>query len=276
MPMTELAVAAAPQPVAPPPVAPAEVAPQTTETQAEQAPAPETPAEAKPETTDEQPEKRSQSRFERRLNKVYRRYGEEKARADFLEKQLNELKAPKAPETPGEPRLEQFDDIEKYAKAKAEFAREQALKEREAKERTESLKAEQTRIQTSWEEQLTKAEEKYDDFDEVVGNIQPVDAVSVAIMLAENGADVAYYLGKNLKEAQRIMELRNPVAQSVAIGKLAAKLESQPPVPKQPSKAPAPIVPVSGNAAAPSDEISPDDDMRTFIRKRERQLGRRK
>jgi len=274
--MSELAVAVAQQPVAPPPAPPAEVASPATETPAEQAPASETPAEAKPETTDEQPEKRSQSRFERRLNKVYRKYGEEKARADFLEKQINELKAPKPTEQVGEPRLDQFDDIEKYAKAKADYAKEQALKERDTTERTKSLQAAQQEIVSSWEEKATKAEDKYDDFDEVVGNIQPVDAVSVAIMSADNGADVAYYLGKNLKEAQRIMEIRNPIAQSVAIGKLAAKLESEPPVPKQPSKAPAPITPVSGNAAAPSDEIAPDDDMRTFIRKRERQLGRRK
>ena len=273
--MSELAVAV-PQtqaPIAPPPAPPAEVA-SSGQNPAEQAPATDATPE-KAEVTDEQPEKRSQSRFERRLSKAYRKYGEEKARADFLEKQLNEFKAPKAHPQEGTPRLEQFDDIEKYADAKAEWAKSNAVRDFEAKQRTTAQQAQQQRLVTQWEEKATAAEVKYDDFDEVVGEIKPTHPLTVAIMREENGADVAYHLGKNPKEAMRIAAL-DPMDQILAIGRLAAKLSSEPPVAKQPSKAPPPIAPVSGTAAAPIEEISPDDDMKTFIRKRERQLGRRK
>lgn len=269
--MSEQAVAAVTQTTAPPPVESAEVAP-SGQNVAEQAPAVETPAE-KADATDEQPEKRSQSRFERRLNKVYRRYGEEKARADFLEKQLTELRAPKAAQE-GEPRLEQFDDIEQYAEAKAEWRKGQALKEYEAKQKTTAQQEQQKKLLTAWEERVEAAGTKYDDFDEVVGEIQPNNPLAVAIMREENGADIAYHLGKNPKEASRIMGLE-PIDQVLAIGRLAAKLASEPTAAKQPSKAPPPIAPVSGKAAAPTDEIAPDDDMKTFIRKREKQLGRR-
>ena len=272
--MSELAVTAA-QPSTPaalPPPPPAEVAP-SGQNPAEQAPATDVAPE-KAEVTDEQPEKRSQSRFERRLSKAYRKYGEEKARADFLEKQLNELKTPKTPVSEGSPRLEQFDDIEKYAEAKAEWAKSNALKDFEAKQRTTAQQAQQQRLVTAWEEKATAAEAKYDDFEEVVGEIKPTHPLTVAIMREENGADIAYHLGKNPKDAMRIAALE-PMDQILAIGRLGAKLSSEPPVAKQPSKAPPPITPVSGKAAAPTEEISPDDDMKTFIRKRERQLGRR-
>ena len=262
--MTEPAVAPVQQPVAPPP---AEGIP--AQNVAEQAPAVET-AE-KPDTV-ESPEKRGQSRFERRLNKVYRKFGEEKARADFLEKQLNELKTPKTPE--GAPKLEQYDDIEKYAEAKADWAKTQAIKDYEAKQRTTTQQEQHKKLLTTWEEKAEAAGTKYDDFDEVVGELQPNTPFVMALMREENGADVAYFLGKNPKEASKLLGLE-PIDQILAVGRLAAKIASEPTVAKKPSKAPPPIEPVSGKAAVPTDDISPDDDMKTFIRKREKQLGRR-
>jgi hypothetical protein len=61
--------------------------------QAPAAEAPATPADEKPAPTPEEAEKRkSQSRFERRIDKLHRRAAEQQARADFFEKQLAELK----------------------------------------------------------------------------------------------------------------------------------------------------------------------------------------
>ena len=241
-----------------------------------EAPATETPpAEVKAEPPDAQPEKHGQSRFERRISKLYRKLGEADARAAALQKELETFKTPTTKAPDGAPRLEEYDDIEKYADAKAEWAKSQALKDHEAKQRTAAQSAQQQKLTASWEERATAAQEKYDDFDEIVGELTPTSPLSVALMREENGADVAYHLGKNPKEAMRIVQLE-PIDQILAIGRLAAKLSSEPPVAKQPSKAPPPITPVSGKTAAVSDEISPDDDMRTFIRKREKQLGRRK
>ena len=253
----------------PPPAVPAEVV--ADGQPAEQAPA---PAEVKAETPDAQPEKHGQSRFERRISKLYRKLGEADARAAALQKELETVKAPKAP-IEGAPSLDQFDDIEKYADAKAEWAKTQALKDYEAKQRTTTQQEQQKRLVATWEEKATAAESKYDDFEETVGELHPNNPLAVAIMREENGADVAYHLGKNPKDASRILGL-DPIDQILAIGRLAAKLASEPPVAKQPSKAPAPIAPVSGKAAAPTDVLTGDEDMKTFIKIRERQLGRKK
>src|SRR5258706_10652114 len=81
------------------------------------------PGEEKPETTGETPpEKRGKNRFERRLDKAYRKAAEAQGRADFLEKQLAEVRAQTPQQVaPGEPRLEDFNDIKKYAEAYAKW-----------------------------------------------------------------------------------------------------------------------------------------------------------
>src|SRR5260221_6466981 len=78
------------------------------------------PGDKKPATTDEQPEKPGKNRFERRLDKAYRKAAEAQGRADFLEKQLAEARQQSPqPVAPGEQRLEDFTDIKEFAKAYA-------------------------------------------------------------------------------------------------------------------------------------------------------------
>ena len=172
----------------------------------------------------------------------------------------------------GEPTLAQFDyDPEKYAAAKAEFAKTQATKEYETKQKTEAATAEQRRLLTNWQEQVDKAEDKYDDFQTIVGDIQPNSPFTAALMHAENGADIAYHLGKESKEAQRIASLP-PLAQVFEIGKLAAKLSAEPEKPKAPSKAPAPITPITGVAPTATNEPTEQDTMDAWMKKRTKQV----
>ncbi len=71
------------------------------------------------------------------------------------------------------------------------------------------------------------------------------------IQASDVGPDVAYYLGTNVREAERIARL-SPFLQAKEIGKIEAKLADNPLVRKSTS-APAPITPVtartSGNPA---------------------------
>lgn len=234
--------------------------------------APPATPEAKPEeeVTPEQAAKRQSRRFERRLDKAYRERAEAQARAELAEKRIAELSQPKQPE--GAPKLEDFDyDPEKYADAKAEFAKTQAQKAFEAKQREEYAQREQAQILVGWEEKAAKAEDKYDDFTEVVGDLKPSNPLIAAIMEADNGPDIAYYLGKNVKEAQRIASL--PLrSQLREIGKLEAKLLAQVEKPKAPSKAPAPITPLTGAAPVVSDVPTEQDDTKEWIRKRNKQI----
>jgi hypothetical protein len=69
------------------------------------------------------------------------------------------------------------------------------------------------------------------------------------IQASDIGPEVAYYLGSNPKEADRIAKL-SPYLQAKEIGKIEAKLAENPPV-KKSSSAPTPISPVTprgGNA----------------------------
>ena len=267
-------------PAAPAPAAPA--APEVKEVAASEAPEPsaqdkaDSEPAAAPEANPETPEaesKRNQRRLDRKIDKAYRQRAEAQARAEFLEKQLAETRAANAPaKAEGEPTLAQFDyDPEKYATAKAEYAEKQAEKKLVEKQRTQAQQAERQRLVSEWESQVDKAEDKYDDFQAVVGELTPDSAFVAAIMEAENGADIAYHLGKHPKEAARIAQLP-PRSQIREIGKLEAKLAATPVKPQTPSKAPAPITPLTGAAPAASAEPSEQDDMRAWMRKRQKQV----
>ena len=242
---------------------------------AEQAPAAkpeEKPAPVEEEVTPEQAAKREGRRFERRLSKAYQRAAEAQARAELLEKQLNEARAASKPEPVGKPTLAQFDyDPEKYATALADFEKKGAVQELQSKAQAEAFRQDQARLISDWETKIEDAEDEYDDWDEVVGKLEPVSPLHAAVM--ESDRAVAYYLGKNPKEAQRIAGLLVRT-QLREIGKLEAKLLAEPKKPKEPSKAPAPITPVSATTQPPTDQITEEDDMKTFIRKRNKQLGR--
>ncbi len=263
-------------PAAPAPAAPAEAAPSAEPIPADQAPA-DDGAQKPPEVkTDEHPEKQGMRRFERRLDKAYKKLGEEKARADFLERQnrdLQESLKPKDTALSGAPlRFEDFNfDAEAFAKAVSVRERENVtreLNEKTAKERQATFNQQLTQ---GWSERAAKGNEKYEDFDEIVGDIKPTSPWSVAIMQAENADDIAYFLGTHLKEAQRIASL-DPVSQIREIGRLEAKLAADPPKPKGISKAPAPITPVTGVSVSASNEPSENDDMKTWIEKRNKKV----
>lgn len=253
--MSEVQVAApAPAaPVAPPPApaaAPAEGVPQAAQNTAEQAPA--TAPEGEKPDTDQDPEKRGKSRYERRLDRAYKRAAENQARAEFYERQLAETKAAQQPQAdPSAPKLEQFSDIEKYAEAKAKYESDRTLKDHQQKQQTERNKQQEALLVADWETRAERGSDKYDDWQEVVGDLKPTTPWAVGLMQVENGEDVAHYLGKNVKEAQRINGLP-PYAQLLEIGRLSQKIAAEPPKPKTPSKAPAPVSALTGASPAVS------------------------
>ena len=73
----------------------------------------------------------------------------------------------------------------------------------------------------------------------------------------EIGPEIAYFLGSNPKEVDRIARM-TPFLQAKEIGKIEAKLADNPPT-KKPSSAPAPIAPVTprGNGGKSFDTTDP-------------------
>lgn len=229
------------------------------------------------EPTPEQVAKRNQNRLDRKIDKAYRKAAEQTARADFLEKQLNEERQKVAPkQDDGAPKLEQFDyDPEKYAQAVADHRLTQAGKEAEAKQKAEAQKQYQEKLTTAWEEKVERGTEKYDDWQEKVGDLKPVVPFIAALMEAENGDDIAYYLGSNPKEAERIVRLP-PISQAREIGKLEAKLLSEPAKPKVPSNAPAPLKPVGGSGSPSTRKLTEIDDQNEFEKRRRATIAQRR
>jgi hypothetical protein len=128
------------------------------------------------------------------------------------------------------------------------------LAERKAEEllaRREQARA-QSEIIESYHDREEEARIKYDDFEQVAYNSKlPItNEMAQTIQSSEVGPDIAYYLGSNPKEAERISRL-SPLSQAKELGKIEAKLADNPPV-KKTSNAPAPIAPVTARSSSGS------------------------
>ena len=159
------------------------------------------------------------------------------------------------PAVPSElPPPDQFDSVETYAKAYAE----QMLREREVqKQRSEYVEA--------YHDREEDARGKYDDFEQVAynPNLRITTVMAETIQTSDVGPDVAYYLGSNPKEADRISRL-SPILQAKEIGKIEATLVSNPPV-KKSSSAPTPISPVTARSSgAPAFDTTDPRSIKTM------------
>jgi len=140
------------------------------------------------------------------------------------------------------PRPEQYNDTEAYADALAERKAEELLQRRE-------MERQQRDTLDAYHEREEDARTKYDDFEQVAYNPSlPITTVMAqTIQASDIGPEMAYYLGANPKEAERISRLA-PLLQAKEIGKIEARLADNPPV-KRSSTAPSPISPGSGKSS---------------------------
>lgn len=203
-------------------------------------PAPELEATAAPvtdvEKPVEQPKEDAKTFTQEELDKAIGKRLARERRAWEREQQQRMAEPPKAPVAP-----EQFESTEAYAEALAEQKAQELLQKRE-QERYQSEVLE--RFVTKEEEAI----EKYGDYDQVVKNNPTLPITQVmadVIRMSDIGPDIAYFLGTNPKEAARISQLPAGL-QAKEIGKIEAKLESNPPAVKKTTNAPPPIAPVNG------------------------------
>jgi hypothetical protein len=100
-------------------------------------------------------------------------------------------------------------------------------------------------IEQKYQDQIDAAEDKYPDYVQVAHTHKFMTAdMASAIKSSELATDMAYYLGSNLKEAERIFKLP-PMMQIKELGKLEARLEAGEPAVKKVSSVPAPIKPIA-------------------------------
>ena len=141
------------------------------------------------------------------------------------------------------PSVDTFNSPEEYAEVLAERKAEELVARREqARAQSELLE--------SYHDREEEARTKYDDFEQVAYNpkLPITDVMAQTIQSSDVGPDMAYYLGSNPKEAERISRL-SPFMQAKEIGKIEAKLSDNPPV-KKTSSAPAPIAPVTARSSS--------------------------
>ena len=140
------------------------------------------------------------------------------------------------------PPADQFESPEAYAEALAEKRAQELIAQRETAKR-------QAEIMEAYHDKEEEVRGKYDDFDQVAYNPQlPItDVMAETIRASEIGPELAYHLGSNPKEAERIARL-SPFLQAKEIGKIEAKLADAPPV-KKTTSAPEPIKPVSARVS---------------------------
>ena len=140
------------------------------------------------------------------------------------------------------PPVDQFESPEAYAEALAYRKAEELIAQREqAKQQAAMLEG--------YQEREEQARDKYEDFEQVAynPNLRITNVMAETIQASDIGPDVAYFLGANPKEADRISRL-SPFLQAKEIGKIEAKLSDNPPA-KKTTSAPAPIAPVTARTS---------------------------
>jgi len=151
--------------------------------------------------------------------------------------------------------IEQFESPEAYAEVLAYYRADELATQREV------LRGQAAAVE-AFSNLEEHARDSFDDYDQVTRNpsLRITEVMMEAIQTSDIGPQVAYHLGTNPKEATRIALLA-PYAQAKEIGKLEAKLASNPPV-KQTTKAPTPISP--GTARSSGSPVYDTTDPRSI------------
>lgn len=174
------------------------------------------------------------------------------------------------------PKIEDFQTLEAFLEARDDY-RDKAKSAKAAPSKDQPDPRYIKYVTEKRDDVMSIGSEKYDDFEEVVLSDKNItsslrDAVFV-LDDPEIEAEVFYYFGKNPKELARISKLSSG-RQIAEVGKLEAKLSSEPTPTKRLSAAPAPIAPVGGSSNN-STTITGKESMKDYIAKRNKQLGRK-
>ena len=208
----------------------------------------------------ERPQKRNG--YQKRIDELVR---EREAWRQIAERAIpdpTQAKRPEAPQTDGEPRIEDFTNYEDYLDARAEFRVERKLADREAKEAERKVVESRQKAFNSFEAKVSQLADRIPDLEEAVeaafkGDIPVTQAMAEAIIeVSDRGPELLRYLVKNPQEADRIARM-SPAAAGIAIARLEQKLPTL--EPKKTTSAPPPVSKVAGATDAgkkPPQEMS--------------------
>ena len=171
---------------------------------------------------------------------------------------LQRVTKPEPEKTDPEPTRDAFNDPDAYQEARDAWVAKRAATQAVAEANQARAKADQASrakaLTESWQSRKAEFMADHPDYEDVAEeadeNGRDLVAISIpmahAIMNADDGPAVAYWLGQNRAEAARIAKLE-PVQAVVEIGRISAKL-SEPAAPR--TRKPAPITPVGNRSSA--------------------------
>lgn len=196
----------------------------------EESATPEVLESATPEATEDKKSKGVQ----KRIDELTANWRNEQREKEWMRQQLESLQKQVQPQQPavatktaeGRPSIDQFEDVNDFVEAVSDWKLRQYESTREASSAQEREQREQQALISKVNQSIDKARQKYADFDDVVTNNSGVamsTATAIALTDMAGGMDVAYHLGRNPAEAQRIANLPQSL-QFVEIGKIEAAL----------------------------------------------------
>lgn len=252
----------------------------------------QTAAESETAQPENQTSEKPKGGFQKRIDRLTRRNYELEERlqrlADQHEDVLNRLagKHEEKIEPKGKPDSAQYQNIEDYLEALADWKAEQKAQAVYEKVRAEEAKqSENERLKQvfdSYNQRVSQARGRIDDYDETVNrtDIQVPQSVQLAVFELENGPDIVYHIGKHPELAEKLCNM-SPLAAVAEIGRISASLADQEseddsedddsPKGKPVSSVPPPIKPV--RKPAPTDKgLSDDLPIEEWVRRREAQI----
>lgn len=211
----------------------------------------------------------------------------------------------KPKDAPSRPKRDTFDTPEAYDTAldswlvrQSEQAATTAIERQKAADAQAEAKRLETEAETARQEELRgraitfqqradKVKAQHEDYDEVVmkapdeGGPVITDNMSLAILEADNGPEIAYHLGKNRAEADRIAAL-SPARQVYEIGRISLRIENDVAAAEKAeadakiSKAAAPITPIVANSNRANAKGPDDESMEEYAARRRGEEAARK
>jgi hypothetical protein len=213
--------------------------------------------------------------FQRAINRQTRKYYEEKARADLLEKELERYRngqggakpTEAAADPDAEPDPDDFTDPKEFTKALAKWTTRQELKTHSRKTETEKSESAHQEMEEAFaerEDQFRDENEDYDDARDALREARvrfPTTALEF-IMDSEKGPALLRHLGLNLKVAKEIAAM-SPTRAVAALTRLEDKLPAAAAKPEEKKKsgAPDPVTPVRNRATVEKkdDELTDEE-----------------
>jgi hypothetical protein len=217
---------------------------------------------------------KAKSKVKRRIDTLTRKWRETERELERLKQEKSAIKkAVKIDDSNlKKPDEADFEDPNDYVDALIDWKLKVAFMEQQADSLTQ---LEQATTQTAEELEASKqqyiteafeeARKKYKDFDEVFTDDVPISSAMVdSLLLLDNMADVAYYLGQNVSKAGAIAKM-SKMAAAMELQRIALELQN-----KKASRSPAPIEPVRGTNINKSLENMSYAEYRAEMAKREK------